>query len=189
MADEKDIAEDTPPEGGGSKKKLLILVGAAVLVLAIGGTAAFFLLGGGAPAETVAGEIEGDAEGGLAEEGVVDEDAFDEEAEEEGEPMYHALSPTFVVNLPPGGPAGMLQIAIEVMTRTPSVVETLEANDPMIRHHVINLLERQQAEELLTVNGKEALQKAIHDTLSERLKALREPGKIRGVFFTQFVMQ
>jgi flagellar FliL protein len=83
----------------------------------------------------------------------------------------------------------MLQVAVEVMTRTPSVVDTLTANDPMIRHHLLNLLEQQQAAELLTREGREALQQAIHEVLSERLEALKEPGEIEGVFFTQFVMQ
>jgi flagellar FliL protein len=83
----------------------------------------------------------------------------------------------------------MLQVAIEVMTRTPSVVDTLKANDPMIRHHLLNLLEGQQSADLLTVEGKEGLQLAIHDLLAERLVALKEPGSVQGVFFTQFVMQ
>jgi flagellar basal body-associated protein FliL len=59
----------------------------------------------------------------------------------------------------------------------------------MVRHHLLNLLESQDATTLMTVAGKEALQQAIHDLLSERLTALNEPGKVHGVFFTQFVMQ
>jgi flagellar FliL protein len=123
------------------------------------------------------------------EEGTGDGETVVEEAVEQADPVYHALAPAFVVNLPPGGPAKMLQVAIEVMTRTPSVVDTLKANDPMIRHHLLNLLEGQQSADLLTVEGKEGLQLAIHDLLAERLVALKEPGSVQGVFFTQFVMQ
>ena len=50
-------------------------------------------------------------------------------------------------------------------------------------------LEEQQAARLMTVEGKEALQKAIHDLLDERIKALNGSGEIKGVYFTQFVMQ
>lgn len=170
MADEKDIAEDAPSSGGKDKTKLILMGGGAVLVLLIVGAAAYFLLGDGEAA---------DVETGAVAEAVV----------EEGDPIYFKLDPTFVVNLPPGGPAKMLQLAIQVMTYNPDVVDTLRANDPMIRHHLLNLLEEQQAAALMTVAGKEALQKAIHDNLAGHLTALNEPGRVKGVFFTQFVMQ
>ena len=168
MADQDDTAEATP---GGSKKKLIIIIAAAVLLLLGAAAGAFFLLAGDDEA----------AEGEDGAEAVVEV--------EKGDPVYHKLDPAFVVNLPPGASVKMLQLALEVMTRTPSVVETLKANDPMIRHHLLNLLEQQQATDLLTVEGRETLQQAIHELLSERLKALKEPGEIEGVFFTQFVMQ
>ena len=170
MADEKDIAEDAPQGGGKNKTKLILVVGAAVLVLLVGVGAALFLLGGAGGSGT-------DAAGDAA------------EVVEEGDPHYHKLAPTFVVNLPPGGSAKMLQLSLEIMTYEPSVIETLTANDPMIRHHLLNLLEEQPAARLMTVAGKEGLQKAIHDLLAEQLTALKEPGRIKGVFFTQFVMQ
>jgi flagellar FliL protein len=169
MADDKDIAEAGQ---GGGRKKLIIIIAAVVLLLIVGAAAAFFLLGG---------------EGDEAAEGEAQEEAAVQV--EEGEPVYHELDPVFVVNLPPGGSAGMLQIAIQVMTRTPSVVDTLSANDPMIRHHLLNLLEQQEADQLLTLEGKQALQAAILELLSGKLKELKESGEIRGVYFTQFVMQ
>ena len=171
MADEKDIAADSPAVGGGRKRLVIIAAGVLVLLLGAAG-AAFFLLDTEEPT--------------LAE----DAEAESKPAEvEQGEPVYHSFEPPFVVSLPPGGPAGMLQIGIDVMTRTPGVAETLEANDPMLRHHMLNLLEAQQAADLMTVEGKQALQAAIHDLLSEKLKELDQSGEIKGVFFTQLVMQ
>jgi flagellar FliL protein len=166
MADEKDIAEDAPQ--GGGKKKLIMLAGGAVLLLVIGAGAAVMLMGGG---DDAAGE----------------ETA--EEPIEQGELVYHKLDPTFVVSLAPGGPAKMLQLAVQIRTRQPDLIDTLKTNDPMIRHHLLNLFESQDAASLMTVQGKEALQQSIHDLLAERLEALNAPGKVHGVFFTQFVMQ
>lgn len=163
--DEKDIAED----GGGAKKKLIIL-GAAALVLLIGvGVALVLLLGGGDDAEETGEEAA--------------------PVVEESDPVYIKLEPVFVVNLPAGGPAGMLQVAIQVMTRHPSVVDTLRENDPMIRHHLLNLLEQQDGNRLLTLEGKEALQAAVRELIGEQLAALDEPGEVANVYFTQFVMQ
>ena len=173
MADDKDIAEDDAPQGGG-KKKLIIIVAAVVLLLIIGGAAAFFLLGG-------------------EEEEQAGEEATTEEVSdappEGAEPIYHELSPTFVVNLAPGGSVSMLQVAIEVLTYSQGVVDTLSNNDPMIRHHVVNLLEKQQSETLLTLEGKQALQAEILGVLNERLEQFKTPGKVKDVYFTQFVMQ
>lgn len=163
MADEK---ENAAVEQGGGKKRLIIIGAIAVVLLLSAGAAAYLLLGDDAPA-----------------------DGQEAPLVEQGEPVYHKLDPAFVVTLPPGGPAGMLQIAIEVMSRTPGVPATLAANDPMIRHHVLNLLEQQQAADLLTVAGKEALQAAIQALIDAKLQELQAPGTIDGVFFTQFVMQ
>lgn len=166
MADDKDIAEE---QQGNGKKKLIIIIAAVVVLLIGAGAATYFFL---------AGEESAD---GAAEEEVVEV--------EKGDPVYLKFEPAFVVHLPEGGGAKMLQVAIEVMTRTPSVGETLKTNDPMIRHHLINLLEQQQAAELMKVEGREVLQQSIFDLLAEKLNELKEPGEIEGVFFTQFVMQ
>jgi len=163
MVDEKD---NEAAQQGGGKKRLVIIIAVAVVLLLSAGAAAYLLLGDDAPAEEQA-----------------------EQEVERGEPVYHKLDPAFVVTLPPGGPAGMLQIAIEVMSRSPDVPAALAANDPMIRHHVLNLLEQQQAADLLTVAGKEALQASIHELIGSKLQELQAPGTVDGVFFTQFVMQ
>jgi flagellar FliL protein len=163
-----EVAQAEAEAPAGSKKKLLIIVGAAVLLLGVAGAAAFFLVGGEDAAEEGQEAV---AEAPL------------------GDPVYHSFDPPFVANLAPGGPAGMLQVAIQVMTRTPGVTDVLKANDPMLRHHLLNLFEAQKAEELLTVKGKEALQAAIHELLNTQLAELKGPGEIQGVYFTQFVMQ
>jgi flagellar FliL protein len=170
MADEKDIAAEEG--GGGGRKKLIIIIVAAALLLAAAGGAAYFLLGGGDEDPAGDGEAAGEAT-----------------AVEEGDPVYHKLDPAFVVNLPPGGPAKMLQIAIQVMARDPAVVEALQANDPMIRHHLLDLLEQQQAADLLQAEGRESLQDAIRELIDGKLEQLGAPGEIKGVYFTQFVMQ
>lgn len=164
-----EVAQPEAEASGGGRKRLLIMVGAAVLLLGVAGALSLFLLGG-------------------------EEEAGAEDAEAavqvpQGDPVYHRFDPPFVVNLAPGGPVGMLQVAFEVMTRTPGVTAVLAANDPMLRHHLLNLLEGQRAADLLTLEGKQSLQQAIHELLNAKLAELQGPGEIQGVFFTQFVMQ
>ena len=166
MADDKDIVEKAQ---GGGRQKLVIIIAAVLLLLIAAAGAAYFLL--------------------ATDDGEAGTDAEDVAEVEKPDPLYLKLDPAFVANLPPGGSVKVLQISIEVMTRTPTVIETLEANEPMVRHHVLNLLEQQQAADLMTLEGREALQQAILDLLTEKLNSLKEPGAVEGVFFTQFVMQ
>ncbi len=166
----KDNSATAAQAGAGGKKKL-ILIGVAVLVLLIGaGVAAYLVLLGGA----------GD-----------DGQATDETAAEAaGEPTYHKLDPVFVVNLAPGGRAKMLQVGLQVYTRDPALVEALDRHDPMLRHHLFNVLSAQRADDLFERAGRERLQHALEDEIRQQLEevGVREP-RIDAVYFTQFVLQ
>lgn len=172
MADEeKDIEGEE--EGGGGKKKLIIIIAAVVLLLIIGGAAAFFLLGG---------EEE-------AEEGAEEEVAEEVVEAVEGEPLYLPVEPKFVINLPEGGPVAMLQVGVTIYTRHQEISDWLNTNGPMLRHHIINLLEEQDGAVLLTLEGKKGLQVAIKELLTKKLEEMRQPGDILDVYFTEFVLQ
>ncbi len=171
--DDKDIEGEEG--GGGGKKKLFLIVGLVVLLLG-GGGAAFFLMGGEEPPE--------DEKAAQAE-----EEQPKPEAAPEGEPIYVEMEPKFIVNLPPGGPAKMLQIAVTVFTRQQPVADFITANDPMLRHHLNNLFESQSSAELLTLEGKQKLQQAVLELLQNKMEEMDQPGKIKGVYFTEFVLQ
>ncbi len=171
--DEKDIEGEE--NAGGGKKKLIIIIAAAVLLLG-GGAAAFLLMGG-------------DEEAAEGEEAAKAEETEQAAPPEEGEPVYLPMEPKFIVNLPPGGPAKMLQISVTVFTRQQPVADFIKENDPMLRHHLNNLFESQQAAELLTREGREKLQQAVQELLQKKLEEFDQPGKIKGVYFTEFVLQ
>lgn len=170
--DDKDIEGEEG--GGGGKKKLIIIIAAVVLLLG-GGAAAFFLMGGeDKPADETAAKAEETAKA---------------KPPEEGDPVYLDLKPKFIVNLPPGGPAKMLQIALTVYTRQQAVADFIKDNDPMFRNDLLNLFESQSSKELLTVEGKKKLQQAVQDLISKKLDEMDQTGKIKAVYFTEFVLQ
>ncbi len=178
MADEKDL--DGEENAGGGKKKLIIIIAGAVLLLLIGVGAALFLLGG-----------DDDSDAG----------ATAEEAEPVvlPDPIYYKFDPQFVVSLPPGGPAGMLQVSLQVMTRQQQVIDYLKANDPMLRHELFDLLSEQDAKALYSRAGREALAKAIEDRLEAILKEKLDPttaedekplvSDVEAVYFNELVLQ
>jgi len=158
----------------GSKTKLIILVAAGFLVV-LGGalSAGWFMFGGNGEQGRGAEEAQ-------------------QEAEEESEKLpavYHPLDPLFVVNLPPGGTARMLQIGVQVMARKPELIEFVQRNDPMIRHNLLNLFSSQDGEKLGSRKGKEKLQADVLKNINRIVQEQEAPGEIEGVYFTSFVMQ
>lgn len=166
--------DDGNAEGkeGGNKKMLIIIIAVSVLMMFIGAGATVFLMSSG----------DDEVAEGASTEQVAEEP-------EEGDPIYINMKPEFVVNLPPGGPAGMLQLSVTVYTRQQEVANFIEANDPLLRHHLNNLLESRSSAELLTLEGKQALQQAVQDLFQEQMKAMEQAGNVNGVYFTQFVLQ
>ncbi len=100
-----------------------------------------------------------------------------------------AMEPKFIVNLKPGGPAKMMQLSISVYTRQQPVADFIKANDPMFRNDLLNLFESQSSADLMTLEGKQAPQQAVQDLISKKLEEMEQPGKIKGVYFTEFVLQ
>ena len=172
MADEKEEL-DLGEEGGGSKKKLIIIIVAAVLL--IGGGVGGWLF--------MSGDDSDSADGKKTTEEV-------EEASEVSEiALYHPLNPQFIVNLPPGSGVKMLQVEVQVQTFDQSVVDFLTLNEPMVRHHLLNLFSAQDGKALKETEGRKQLQKDVLDKIEELLKKHKNKGKINQVFFTQFVVQ
>jgi flagellar FliL protein len=168
MSDAKSDAKSdaAPPK---SSKKLLIIIAAAVVVLG-GGAGAWFAFGGKAEPK------EGDAEKAAHEAKLP--------------PQFVTLDPPFVVNFGPGSSVRFLQIAAQLMTRDPHMVEFLDHNTPIIRNDLLLLFGNKQPEEVSTNEGKEALRAAALEAVRKIIAAEgQKPEALEGVYFTSFVMQ
>src|SRR5262249_51705964 len=104
--------------------------------------------------------------------------------------QYVEMDPPFVVNFEPGASARFLQIAVQVMTREPEMIEFLKRNSPRIRNDLLLLFGNKHVEEVASQEGKEALRAAALETV--RKVVTDEGGKgeaVEAVYFTSFVMQ
>ncbi len=168
MSDAKPAAAKAAPAK--SRKKLLIIILAAVVVLGGGGAGAWFALGGKVDA-TKAG-------------------AKKHEPEVRLPAQFVALDPPFVVNFGPGSSVRFLQVAVQLMTRDPHVVEFLGRNTPIIRNDLLLLFGNKQVEEVSSNEGKEALRAAALAAVRKIIAAEGEkPDALEAVYFTSFVMQ
>jgi flagellar protein FliL len=173
MSDAKPA--DASPDAAAPKprKKLLIMIVAAAVVLIGGGAGAYFMFGG-----------KGD------EKGKKGEQAKEAKHVEKLPAQFIALDPPFVVNFEPGASARFLQIAVQVMTREPHMIEFLEKNSPIIRNDLLLLFGNKHVDEVSTNEGKEALRAAALEAVRKIVTAEGEkPEAIEAVYFTSFVMQ
>lgn len=160
-------------KGKGSKNKLIVIIAAAALLLFGGGLAVTWFLLDGSDQQVASDQ----------------EQETDAEQQPKSPAIYYPLDPLFVVNLPPGSKAKLLQVGIQVMTRQQELVDFVQHNDPMIRHSLLNLLGSQDDDTLLSRKGKEKLQSEVVKSMNKIVRNQGGPGEVEAVYFTSFVMQ
>ncbi|MEN8166179.1 MAG: flagellar basal body-associated FliL family protein [Pseudomonadota bacterium] len=159
-----------------AKKRLIIIIAIVALLLMGGGLAAYFLLSAGDETTASSGE-----------EGSEKEQQVAEDAVEKGPAQYHGMNPVFVVTLP--GDTSLLQVGVNVRVTSDQMIEFLKHNDPMLRHHLLNLLQAKDANALKKRQAKEALQTEMLTEINRVVKELSGPGEVDALYFTSFVMQ
>lgn len=167
MAEKKEA----PQEKGGNKKKLFLIIGAAVFVLLVGiGTAAFFLTK-------------------KAPEPEVKEDPAKHvpvpelnQAAEVG-PMVDIEE--FIVNIISGDAAHYVKASLTIELTNEQGKAEAEKRMPQMRDSILLLVGNKTFEELQDLQGKKQLKAEITSKINSFLKA----GKVKDVYFTNFVVQ
>ncbi len=170
MADAEGKDEDSVK--GGMNKKLLLMVLLGLLV--VGGGAGFFLMSGGEPEKKVkSGDVHAEAEA---------------EAEQEADPGFIGpvidLEP-FVLNLADRDQLRYLKVAIKLQLDRPQEETDFTVKLPAIRDALLVLLTSKESRSLRTVDGK----MLVRDEIGGRVNTIMKKGKIRQVFFTDFIIQ
>lgn len=188
---EKEKDEHETEEG---KKKpgnmlLIIIIGVLALILIIGGVVAFLMMGNhDAAAEASHGtktEVAANAhstEGGQSGEGSAGMPMGGEAMTEVG--LMFPLD-QFTVNLLSESGRRYLKCEINLEMGGEELSPELEEKKPIFRDIIIRILSSKSLEEISTVKGKEKLKEQIVNELNLRLK----DGKVRNIYFTDFVVQ
>ena len=154
-----------------SRKKFIIIIALALLVLGGGGAGAYiFLLKGDPPAEEGSVDGEDGAEG-------ADDEVLD------GEIEVLALEP-FIVNLMNTSGSRYLKITINLELPA-SVKKEMELKKAQVRDSIIILLSSKDYSDISSVPGKYQLR----DEVGARVNLILTEGKVKSVYFTEFVIQ
>ncbi len=160
----KDAAE--APEEGGSKKKLIIIIAAVVLLAIIGGGAAFFLMGDKAEKP--------DPEAEAA--------AMAANAKMVG-PMVSI--DTFIVNILDDDENRYLKAAITLEVDVPTTADEINSRLPQLQDAILLLIGNKAFSELRDMQGKMQLRAELLNRINEILSK----GKVKRIYFTDFVVQ
>jgi flagellar FliL protein len=192
MAEKEKEEHGTEEEG---KKKsgnmlLIIIIGVLVLILVIGGVVAALMMGNH-DAEAEAGhgaktEVAADAHGeeAAAEDGHGDAAAHGGDATMTEVGLMYPLD-GFTVNLLSESGRRYLKCEINLELEGEELSPELDTKKPVFRDIIIRILSSKSLEEISTIKGKEKLKEQIVNDLNTRLK----DGKVKNVYFTDFVVQ
>ena len=163
---ENDVQEETP------RKSPLkwILIGAAVLVLAGGGFVGWTM-------------IRSDSGNGSDSQAASDGQASETELAPDVGRMF-TMDP-FVVNLNEPGGKRYLKSKIDLEFVDDGVGQELESRLPQLRDVILMHLSSKSLDDIQSVDGKIELKNALIKRINQVLKL----GKVRNLYFTQFVIQ
>jgi flagellar FliL protein len=170
------MAENNEMEGKGilrNKKSKLFLIPFAFLLLAAVGLTMFFLLYQG-------------AWGGL----MGDKQQEGEKNSRENRSASASLGPTikldnFVINITDGQRTRYLKAGITLEAMDKKTKQEIQDRKPQIRDAVIFLSSNKNFRELRDLQGKKQLQA----DLQHKINSILQKGKVRRIFFTEFVVQ
>jgi flagellar FliL protein len=188
MADkEKEHNEDSASEGGEKKKSskllLIIIIVVLFLIIIIGGIIAVMMSGSHeeASAETTHKEASAHQP--------ADTESHATESEGHGGSLTEVgiMFPLdlFTVNLLSESGRRYLKVEMNLELEGEELVVELEKKKPVLRDIIIRILSSKSLEEISTAKGKEALKEQIVSELNTRVK----DGKIKNVYFVDFVVQ
>jgi len=187
MADEKEETEDTPQEEKKSGNLLMIIIIVVlILVILIGGAVTALVLMGddkenisSAPVQRVQ---ESRSVSNQSRRSSNPELANSRQLSEIG--ILYPLD-TFTVNLKSDAGRRYLKVTMSLELEGEELSLELDAKSPVLRDRIIRILTSKTLEEISSKKGKQKVSSQIMDILNSMIA----DGEIRGIYFTEFVIQ
>jgi flagellar FliL protein len=101
--------------------------------------------------------------------------------------LYHALSPSFVVNLQ--GKARYMRCDIQLMTRDATNLANIVQHAPALRHELLLLLSDQKGQDIKDPKGKKKLRKVALQAVQKVMKQMVNDESVEDLFFTSYFVE
>ncbi len=105
--------------------------------------------------------------------------------------QYHSLSPAFVTNIgdPDAKKLKFVKTDISLKVMSNEAISAIQSHDPLIRHTIVMMLNKQVDEEITVLDGQETLRLKMLEQVNAALKEETGKNHIDDLLFTTFIVQ
>lgn len=184
---EEEKTEEAPQEKKSSNLLMIIIIVVLVLIIIIGGVVGFLLMGSddeesmnATPAPQV--KEKRVSKSSSSRSSYNNNGAASRQLSDIG--ILYPLD-TFTVNLKSDAGRRYLKVTLSLELEGPELSLELDAKTAVLRDRIIRILTSKTLEEISSKKGKSKVEAQIMDTLN----AMISDGTIKGIYFTEFVIQ
>jgi len=187
MAEETSTEEENTQEGKKSSNMLMIIIIVVLILIIIGGAVVAVLLMGGDDEKAVASSSAPQVTERSSNPQRRRSNSSSEVHESRRLSDIGVLYPldTFTVNLKSDSGRRYLKVTMSLELEGEELSMELDNKSPVLRDRIIRILTSKTLEEISSKKGKQKVETQIMDTLN----AMITDGKIKGIYFTEFVIQ
>jgi len=183
MAEEEKSEEEAPKEKKSSNMLMIIIIVVLILIIIIGAVVAVMLMSGGDDSvdATTAPQVK---EKSVSSNTKTTNDAYNNTRKLDQIGILYPLD-TFTVNLKSDSGRRYLKVTMSLELEGEELSKELDAKAPVLRDRIIRILSSKTLEEISSKKGKQKVTQQIMDALN----AMLSDGRIKGIYFTEFVIQ
>lgn len=187
MAEEEKSEQEEVVEKKSKKMLIIIIIVVLILIIAIGAVVAVLLMSGGDESSSSSSKAPQMKERSIAKEKARRSSMSDDFEDSRALNEIGILYPldTFTVNLKSDAGRRYLKVTMSLELEGEELSLELDAKAPVLRDRIIRILTSKTLEEISSKKGKQKVSDQIMDTLNSMIT----DGRIRGIYFTEFVIQ
>jgi len=183
MAEEENAEQEEAPKEKKSNMLMIIIIVVLILIILIGAVVGILLMGGdeeesAAPAPQVKEKSASKSSSRSSSSNMDDSRQLSEIG------ILYPLD-TFTVNLKSDAGRRYLKVTMSLELEGEELSLELDAKSPVLRDRIIRILTSKTLEEISSKKGKSKVSSQIMDTLNSMIS----DGQIKGIYFTEFVIQ
>ena len=184
MAEEESTEEEVPEKKKSGNMLMIIIIVVLILIILGGAVVAILLMGDDEEAsqqQVVAAPQQVNERGAKRS---TTPSTFDDSRKLSEIGILYPMD-TFTVNLKSDAGRRYLKVTLSLELEGEELSIELDANAPVLRDRIIRILTSKTLEEISSKKGKQKVSTQIMDTLN----AMLSDGRIKGIYFTEFVIQ
>jgi flagellar protein FliL len=182
MAEEATTTEETPKEKKSSNMLMIIIIVVLVLIIVIGGVLAFLLMGSDEENVSSAPQVK---EKQVSQPKRNSSSNMMESSRQLSDIGILYPLDTFTVNLKSDSGRRYLKVTLSLELEGDELSLELDAKTAVLRDRIIRILSSKTLEEISSKKGKSKVEVQIMDILNSMIS----DGTIKGIYFTEFVIQ